>query len=151
MAWSVHERISERLEAGRARTRGAERAETCGASAKKPRAVADEADERARGVSGRAGARRFRSISSDRANAAAARFGPTDRGAGPGCAGRPRREREEETRAGEGADGRAERKEKERWAGLRKGEEREVSAQGENNSEIDLIFYSKAEIDLNLI
>src|SRR5207237_8637315 len=119
--------------------------------AEKPRAVADEADERARGVSGRAEARRFRSISSDRANAAAVRFGPTDRGAGPGYAGRPRREREEETRAGEGADGRAERKEKERWAGLRKGEEREVSAQGENNSEIDLIFYSKAEIDLKLI
>src|SRR5438105_2983287 len=79
--------------------------------AEKPRAVADETDERARGVSGRAEARQFRSISSDRANAAAARFGPTDRGVGPRCAGRwPRRLREK--RNGPAEEGKKRREEK---------------------------------------
>src|SRR5438105_5003141 len=72
--------IRRRLEAGRTRSRGAEKAEARGASERENRQAVEGKEMTCgpRQSAGKGGAAR-RSISSDRANAAAARFGPTDR------------------------------------------------------------------------
>ena len=128
----VRERDSGTVGAGRTRSRGAEKAETCGASERRNRSTVE--DDGADGWVPRVSERRDAVIS-------IGRFGPTDRGGrrgvGPGRAGRPRRVREKRS-AG--------------WAEMRRKERGErFRPRVQTNLRNDLNIYSNIDLNSDLI